>query len=98
MTGARMKTKTDEGPRSDGGRQGGLSENPLWRQSHEEAHVEWGHCPGRGWLGFFKVAGVRRVGQTWADEPRGRESSDDSGLVGSTKGNVMGSPLKSVPA
>ena len=44
-----MKTKTDEGPGSDGGRQGGLSENPLWRQSYEEVHVEWGHCPGRGW-------------------------------------------------
>lgn len=54
-----MKTKTDEGPGSDGGRQGGLSENPLWRQSHEEVHVEWGHCPGRGWRGSFKVAAVR---------------------------------------
>lgn len=98
VTGARMKTKTYEGPRSDGGRQGGLSENPLWRQSHEEVHWGWGHSPGRGWLGSFKVAGVRWVGQRWVDEPRGQESSDDSGLVGSTRGNVMGSPLKSVLA
>ena len=81
-----------------GGRQGGLSATPLWRPSHKEAHVELGRCPGRGWLGSFKVAGVRQVGQKWVDEPRGQESSDESGLVGSTRGNVMGSPLKSVPA
>ena len=59
VTGVSMKTKTDEGPGSDGGRQGGLSENPLWRKSYEEVHVEWGHCPGRGWWGSFKVAAVR---------------------------------------
>ena len=53
-----MKMKTDEGLGSDGGRQGGLSENALWRRSHEEV---WGDPPGRGWVGSFEVAAVAGV-------------------------------------
>lgn len=54
VTGARMKTKTYEGPRSDGGRQEASLRIPSGDKVMKKVHWGWGHSPGRALAGLLQ--------------------------------------------